>query len=223
MSPRFDVYVKASSIDGKGLGDCPFSQYVTMVIDLLGADARVIHINLEDKPKEFLELNPKGNVPVLVDTEKDDTVIADSQKIVEYLQNEFPGSNLNVDYDGPALSACSKVFMKLAGCLKNKDEALKDKHLNGLLEELNGVNSYLGSAECPGPFLLGDKMSAIDCSFLPKLAHLKVAGKRYLQFEIPSGLEALHNYMEVGMKSQPFYKTSCDDKEIISGWQKHVE
>ncbi|MBI3001038.1 MAG: glutathione S-transferase family protein [Deltaproteobacteria bacterium] len=47
----------------------------------------LIEVDLKNKPKDLLELNPYGKVPVLVD---DDAVIYESAIIDEYLEEKFP-------------------------------------------------------------------------------------------------------------------------------------
>ena len=46
----------------------------------------MINIDLKEKPKVFLELNPYGKVPVLIDGE---AVIYESAIINEYLEEKF--------------------------------------------------------------------------------------------------------------------------------------
>ena len=86
MGPRFEIYVKAAS-DGKSIGDCPFSQYVSMVAHLKIPEDQYtrIPVDFSNKSKEFLQLNPEGSVPVLVDT-SNNHVITNSQLIVKYLE-----------------------------------------------------------------------------------------------------------------------------------------
>jgi glutathione S-transferase len=42
----------------------------------------------QQKTEEFLKLNPRGKVPVLVD---DETVLYESLAIIHYLENKYPG------------------------------------------------------------------------------------------------------------------------------------
>ncbi len=47
----------------------------------------MIEVDLKNKPKDLLELNPYGKVPVLVD---DDVVVYESAIINEYLEERYP-------------------------------------------------------------------------------------------------------------------------------------
>ena len=217
MGPRFEIYVKAAS-DGKSIGDCPFSQYVSMVAHLkIPKDQYTrIPVDFSNKSKEFLQLNPEGSVPVLVDT-SNNHVITNSQLIVKYLEETFPEPDLKHSYQGPAVEACSGVFPKLAALLKNKDKEVIPSLRKALEDELARVDSFLKSEECCGPFLLCDKACALDCSLLPKLRHVQVAGKYFQKFEIPKSLEALHKYIQAGEACAAFQNTNYADAEIIKG------
>ncbi|KAK7101773.1 uncharacterized protein [Littorina saxatilis] len=221
MAPRFEIYVKAAC-DGRSVGDCPFSQYVCMVADIkIPKDQYTLKpVDFSNKTKEFLELNPSGCVPVLVDTSTN-KVIADSQLIVKEIDKLFPEPDLKSTYDGPAVQACSSVFPKLVAFLKNKDKDKIPELRKALEDELTKLDLYLKSENCCGPFLVGDKMCALDCSLLPKLRHLQVAGKYFQKFEIPESLDALRHYIEVGEACEPFQNTKYDDEEIIKGWGRH--
>jgi glutathione S-transferase len=96
MGPRYELYVKMAS-DGKSVRDFPFSQYANMVAHakIPPDQFRLVPVDLNNKPPDFLTLNPKGSVPVLVDTTTQ-KVIADSQLIVEEICKNFPELDMKV-------------------------------------------------------------------------------------------------------------------------------
>jgi glutathione S-transferase len=70
----------------------PFSRKVRLVLAEKDLD---FHMEVEqtwERRREFLALNPTGEVPVLV--EQDNTVLADSMAICEYLEEQTPEPNL---------------------------------------------------------------------------------------------------------------------------------
>jgi len=70
--------------------DCPFCQKVRVVLAEkdLEYEKTLVDLRKQDqKAPEFLQLNPYGKVPVLVD---EDTVVYDSTIINEYLDEEYP-------------------------------------------------------------------------------------------------------------------------------------
>ncbi|NQV56010.1 MAG: glutathione S-transferase family protein [Rhodospirillales bacterium] len=70
----------------------PFSRKVRIVLDEKGLKFEMVVEQVWERRREFLALNPAGEVPVLV--EPDDTVLADSQAICEYLDEVQPEPNL---------------------------------------------------------------------------------------------------------------------------------
>ena len=60
---------------------------------------------------------------------------------------------------------------------------------NSLVSQLTKISLHLdGKAN---RFLTGDTMCCFDCELMPKLQHIRVAGKNFADFEIPNSLEAL--------------------------------
>lgn len=88
---RFLLYVKAGQ-DGISVGDCPFSHRVAMVAKMAIKPQllEIVPVNTTEKPESFLKLNPEGKVPVLVDREQGNKVVADSGEIAKYLNDVSP-------------------------------------------------------------------------------------------------------------------------------------
>ena len=45
---------------------CPYAIRARMSLELCKIDVRLREVDLSDKPKEMLEISPKGTVPILV-------------------------------------------------------------------------------------------------------------------------------------------------------------
>ena len=63
--------------------------------------------------------------------------------------------------------------------LVKKDEAKN----NALLTHLRKINDHLAMRNTR--FLTGDTMCCFDCELMPRLQHIRVAGKYFVDFEIP--------------------------------------
>lgn len=63
--------------------------------------------------------------------------------------------------------------------LVKKDEAKN----NALLGHLRKINEHLSQRNTR--FLTGDTMCCFDCELMPRLQHIRVAGKYFVDFEIP--------------------------------------
>jgi glutathione S-transferase len=64
---------------------CPFSRKVRLVMGEKGVPAELVRENPWERRDEFLDLNPAGETPVLVETERGLTLIG-SQPIAEYFE-----------------------------------------------------------------------------------------------------------------------------------------
>lgn len=71
------------------------------------------------------------------------------------------------------------IYSKLKLMLVKKDE---NKN-NALLGHLKKINDHL--AQRATRFLTGDTMCCFDCELMPRLQHIRVAAKYFVDFEIP--------------------------------------
>ncbi|XP_041350416.1 glutathione S-transferase DHAR1, mitochondrial-like isoform X2 [Gigantopelta aegis] len=178
----------------------------------------IIPVDISNKPEAFLKLNPDGTVPVLVDR-SDKQMISDSGKIVQYIDSLFLDPDVRVGYTGPARDATDAVFGKLAAWLKDSRLDQTEKLRSALTAELSKCNDYLSSVS--DGFLLGDSLCDLDCSVLPKLRHVQVAGNYFRNFDIPEHHSALLGYIRRGEATDVFKQTCPEDREIIHGWAQH--
>ncbi|XP_050402965.1 chloride intracellular channel protein 4 [Patella vulgata] len=219
---RFDLYIKAGR-DGKCVGDCPFSQRVNLFTHFKCPESTccIKTVNVLEKTPEFLQLNPEGKVPVLVDKEAGNKVITDSKDINIYINDLFPQPDMKIDYDGPAVAATNGIFGKMAALLKNSDASAIPALREELTAELQKFEDYLKKRENKTKYLIEDKMMEIDCQLLPKLHHLQVAGKYFQKYEIPQEYTNVWNYIKNGESTVEWKDTVCTDEDIISGWSRH--
>lgn len=71
------------------------------------------------------------------------------------------------------------LYSKLKLMLVKKDE---NKN-NALLVHLQKINDHLAARGTR--FLTGDTMCCFDCELMPRLQHIRVAGKYFVDFDIP--------------------------------------
>lgn len=220
---RYILYVKAAS-DQRSMGDCPFSQRAYMYAQLkMTPDMfELMPVDTSNKTEEFLKLNPDGKVPVLIDRQNDNKIVTDSGEITKYIDSQISDPNCKIDYDGPAVQACSSMFGKFAAFMKNKDESKTESLKEELVSELRKIDEYLKSPAHYGKFLLCDSLSEIDCMVLPRLRHVVVSGSHHKGFQIPDEFTALKQYIANGESNQVFKDTSCKPEEIIQGWARHL-
>jgi glutathione S-transferase len=146
-----------------------------------------VEVDLKNKPKELLELNPYAKVPVLVD---DEAVIYESNIINEYLEEKYPDIPLMpqdlqrkarvriwMDYSNTRLHAAAHEISRGEDPIKAQ-EKLKD-YLTALELEMAG-REYVA-----------EEYSLADITLIPFF----VRRQRY-HFEIDDRLPNLKSWME---------------------------
>lgn len=216
-SHDIEVFGKAASGTGSPStvrGDCPFSQRTYIDLEEKGVSYKSTYIQEgSEKPQWFMENNPSGLMPVLRDGQK---WVQDSDKIIEYLDEQFPDSPLK----GPEnlKSVGAGVFQNFTQWLQAKDANSPTKH--ELEKELQTLEEHL---KTKGPFVAGEKFTDLDSALGPKLLHARVALQHFYGFKFPESLSALKKYMENVENRQSFKNTSYPNDMIVKGWQKKFE
>ncbi|KAJ0247782.1 Glutathione S-transferase DHAR1 [Hirschfeldia incana] len=205
-----EVCVKAAVGAPDVLGDCPFSQRVLLTLEEKRLPYKMHLINLSDKPKWFLDINPQGKVPVL---KIDGKWVPDSDVIVSLLEKKYPEPSLKTP--PKFASVGSKIMSTFVAFLTTKDSS------DGpLLHELQALEDHLKSHD--GPFIAGERVSAVDLSLAPILYHLQVALGHFKSWSVPGSLTHVHNYMHALFSLHSFEKTKAEKKYVIAGWASKV-
>ena len=237
---KIHLFVKGGQ-DGRAQGACPFCQQVFLQLLIKAQHNQfnfdVITINLENPPKEFKELSIKP--PVLVhgrtasanlalqptaaaaavaaeeEEEVKAVILSDVDEIAEYLDRLYPNNKLSIQ-NPEAKRVCLNVFSKFSFFIR--DVAANSSYLESELEK---IDAYLReNTNETSKFLSGPHMTALDCSLLPKLQHIRVAAESVKKFRIPSRFRHLWLYMKSAYETDEFQKSCPPDREIIWHWSK---
>ncbi|XP_011962436.1 chloride intracellular channel protein 2 isoform X2 [Ovis aries] len=182
--PEIELFVKAGS-DGESIGNCPFSQRLFMILWLKGVKFNVTTVDMTRYP----HLSPRNKESFDV------------------------GCNL---------------FAKFSAYIKNTQKEANKTFEKSLLKEFKRLDDYLNtplldeidpdSAEertvSRRLFLDGDQLTLADCSLLPKLHIIKVAAKKYRDFDIPVEFSGVWRYLHNAYAREEFTHTCPEDKEI---------
>ncbi|XP_020584587.1 glutathione S-transferase DHAR2-like [Phalaenopsis equestris] len=213
FSDHVEVCVKESvTVPGK-LGDCPFSQRVLLTLEEKHLPYDIKLANLVNKPEWFLKISPEGKVPV---AKLDDKWIADSDIITQLIEEKYPEPSLATPLEKSSVG--SKIFSSFIAFLKCKDP--NDGTEQALLSELTAINDYLKEN---GPFVNGEKISAIDLSLGPKLYHLEIVLDYYKNWSVPESLIYIKNYMKSVFSRESFVRTQALREDVIAGWRPKIE
>ena len=146
---------------------CPYVERSRIVLEEKGVDYERTDIDLGDKPDWFLDISPRGKVPVLL---VDDEPVFESNVINELLEELYPE---------PAMMPAEPLDRARARAwiVFNNDELMgpsyrlyfgkegADEAREQLLEALEKVDEQL--ARHDGEFFLGDTFSLVDAVYAP--------------------------------------------------------
>ncbi|KAM6151276.1 chloride intracellular channel protein 2 [Rhynchocyon petersi] len=224
--PEIELFVKAGS-DGESIGNCPFCQRLFMVLWLKGVKFNVTTVDMTRKPEELKDLAPGTNPPFLVYNKELKT---DFIKIEEFLEQtlappRYP--HLSPKYKESFDVGCN-LFAKFSAYIKNTQKEANKDFERSLLREFKRLDDYLrtplldevdpGNAEeltvSRRLFLDGDQLTLADCNLLPKLNIIKVAAKKYRDFDIPAEFSGVWRYLNNAYAREEFTHTCPEAKEI---------
>ncbi len=155
-------------------------------------------MNLKDKPKELIELNPYAKVPVLVDG---DAVIYESNIINEYLEEKYP--EVPLMSKDPAGKARVRLWMDYANTRLHAivHEISRGSDPEKAKEKLRDYLTALELEIAGREYIAGD-YSLADITLIPFF----VRRQRY-HFEIDDRLPDLKNWMERVLARPPVQST----------------
>jgi RNA polymerase-associated protein len=181
---------------------CPFCHRVRIVLKEKELDYQSVMIDLgkgENKTEQFLRLNPIGKIPVLAD---DDLILAESNVINEYLNEEYPYPEfMPEDTQGRAQARlwCLQIDnmvtsqfgeFYLAQRAKEKGESFEEARLEAARQTiqkfLEVVDRHLKGKE----YLVGN-YSLADISFAPWVTRFEKYG-----VAIPENLTNVQAWMK---------------------------
>jgi len=217
-----ELYCKSNK-DGKQIGDCPFAQFIQLVLLKKGIPYKVIPTLPDSKP-DWLKEKHEGKLPCLVD--KGQTVV-DSLAIAEYIERTYPHSSLTrqgaYSYQ-EVLEKTAGFFPALSAFIKNKDTS-KDAALQAAVEaQLDVLDEIIRST--PGQYICGIELNLADLYLTPQLFHAMVALEHFKDVEFyhiegEATRPALENYVARMFDMEEFNnkKAYYNIDQVISGWK----
>ncbi|XP_032411409.1 chloride intracellular channel protein 2 [Xiphophorus hellerii] len=222
--PSIELFIKAGH-DGENIGNCPFCQRLFMVLWLKGVKFTVTTVDMRKKPAELKDLAPGTNPPFLL---YNGTLKTDFIKIEEFLEQTLapPRYPHLSPVNKESFDVGSDIFAKFSAFIKNspnnapqekillREFRRLDEYLNSQLPEEIDHNSAEPIAISRRKFLDGDRLTLADCNLLPKLHVIRVAAKKYCDFEIPAEFTGVWRYLENSYEREEFKQTCPADIEI---------
>lgn len=185
---------------------CAYSHRTRIVLYEKAIAADVEFVDPARPPEDFLELNPYGTMPTLVDR---DLVLYDSRIIMEYLDERFPHPPLNpLD---PVSRARARMLVhridqdwySLLDEIEKSTDKVSLRARKQLRESLIAATPAFGSK----PFFLSDEFSLVDCAIGPLLWRLASLG-----VELPRQPGVIQRYAG-RLFERPAFQASLSDYE----------
>lgn len=212
--PEIELIIKASTIDGRRKGACLFCQEYFMDLYLLAElktiSLKVTTVDTLKPPPDFRSNFDSTPPPILIDREH---AILENDKIERYIMKNIPGGHNLFISDKETATTIENLYSKFKLMLTKKD----DISTRALLNQLQNINDHLerrGSR-----FLTGDTMCCFDCELMPRLQHIKVAGKYFADFDIPTKYTGIWRYMYNMYQLDAFTQSCPADQDIINHYK----
>ena len=205
MSAQGVLLTKAGK-DG-AQGDCPFTQYAAMSMQIAGASYKLRPTPPEEKPAWHLDAHG-GSMPCWAPNGFEDgaDAIADSGAIAK-------GFLAPSATDTAVMEQVGGLFKGIAMLLKNTDDA-KDGEL------LAGVNDQLDALEACAfaPYLSGAAPGLADAFVATKLYVLFVGGGHFKGYALSERHPKVARYWAAVSAHPAFYRTRYPEAEMLHGW-----
>ncbi|WP_372384234.1 glutathione S-transferase family protein [Vibrio sp. BS-M-Sm-2] len=185
--------------------NCPFVQRVMGALVMKNVPFEIEYIELNNKPQWLLDISPNGQVPVLIT--ENDTVIFESDAIVEYLDDKYAPIE-EVSAEQKALDRAwsyqaSKHYMPQCGTMGSKDKETFETRLAILQKSFQKAENKLGDSV----FFKGDYISNVDIAWLPLLHRASVIKEG-------SGFDMLEGFPKVQKWQAALIESGLTDKTV---------
>lgn len=199
-------------------GVCPNANRAEFCLLLKGIPYEKIvldHKKMEHKSESFLKVNPRGQVPCLIDGDGE-IIVVESYAIVEYLEKFYPQPPL-MPKDQKSYAEALVRFHQVPNKLLEKTSAViypamfhsKKKEdlsteIEKLLVEMKEWDSYLNDGR---PYFAGSEISLADITVLPIFIQLNAMGFHWKSFQNLGGFyERMRNHEILSKFWPPYYE-----------------
>jgi hypothetical protein len=181
-----------------------------LLAELKTISLKVSTVDMLKPPPDFRTNFEATPPPILIDN---GLAVLENEKIERHIMKNIPGGHNLFVQDKDVASRIENVYSKFKLMLLKKDDSSK----NALLSQLNKIDEHLGKRG--NRFLTGDTLCCFDCELMPRLQHIRVAGKYFMDFDIPNSLNHLWRYMYHMYHLDAFTQSCPADQDIINHYK----
>lgn len=192
---------------------CPYVERSRIILYEKGLSFQLTMIDLSDKPDWFLEISPRGKVPVLL---VDDEPIFESYVINELLEEMYPEPQLFPDDPLDRAKARSwivfnnDVLMKHAASLWfADDDKAASEAAESLREAFGKVEEHLSKRDS-GEYFLGEQFGLVDAVYAPLFTRWE-ATKQMGHGDLMEGFTRLQDYRDTLLAESSVQKAKVDN------------
>ena len=185
-----------------------YCHQLRIVLAEKGVNYEIVNVEPGNEPEDFIELNPYGTTPTLVDRE---LVLYDTNIILEYLDERFPHPPLMPVY--PVARARSRlmlhrVYTDWYGIMEELQMATP-KAQEKLSVSLHDSVLALSPAFQDQPYFLSEEFTVVDCALGPLFWRM-----RHMGIEVKGrGAKPIRAYMDRLFERESF-KDSLSEAEL---------
>jgi len=209
--PEIELIIKASTIDGRRKGACIFCQEYFMDLYLLAEikaiSLKITTVDMKRPPVDFRSNFEAAQPPILIDNMH---AILENEKIERHIMKHIPGGHNLFVADPGVEKRLENLYNRFKIALVRQDDSSR-RSVVAILRLINETLEEKGTR-----FLTGDTLCCFDCELMPKLQHIRVAGRFFLDgFDIPSDLVHLWKYIREMYELDAFVQSCPADQDII--------
>lgn len=204
---------------------CPFAQRAWIGLLHNGVEFEYIEQDPYNKSAEWLAVNPRGTVPVIV---QDGKAVYESHVCLEFIDEMWPSGKKVMPKD-PYTRAQARLWMEtitkkmctpfyrlLMKTGKDREDAGKDL--------LKSIEEFTEAMDPDGPFFFGKEFSSVDISWAPWALRDMVL-KHYRDFQIPEGgIFARYHRWYAAVKEVPaVVGTLQPEDKLVQSYQRYAD
>lgn len=208
---------------------CPFAQRAWIALLEKGVEFKYVEQDPYNKTPEWLAINPRGLVPVIVHNGKP---VYESPVCIEYVDEAWKTDRnlLPTDVYQRAFARIwsnfigSKIEAPYYRLLMKKDQAERDEAIDSIVKATKMLFAELDKKS--GPFFGGQALNKIDIMLFPYAHRFQVVLPHYRGFTLPkegTEFERYYQWYAACTERESIKKTIPDDTRLIESYQRYAD